>query len=61
MADIRLTYKIIFASVGIAFAIGLFYMLVMRYCAGTLTWTAIFLYFVCIVLFIIYLNDKANA
>ncbi|CAD8147663.1 unnamed protein product [Paramecium octaurelia] len=61
VADIRLTYKILFASVGIAFAIGLFYMLVMRYCAGTLTWTAIFLYFVCIVLFIIYLNDKANA
>lgn len=33
----------------------------MRYCAGTLTWVAIFLYFVCIALFIVYLKDKADA
>lgn len=57
VADVRLTYKIIFASAGIAFAIGLFYMLIMRYFAGLLTWTAIFLYFVGVVLFIIYLKD----
>ena len=31
----------------------------MRYCAGLLTWLAILLYFVCLVIFIIYLRDQA--
>ena len=57
ISDIELTYPIIIASAGIAIGIALFYLMLMRYCAGLLTWLAIFLYFVCLVIFIIYLRN----
>ena len=46
ISDIELTYPIIIASAAeIAIAILLFYLILMRYCTGLLTWLAITLYF----------------
>jgi hypothetical protein len=42
VSDIRETWKVIACSMGLAFVVGIFYMLLMRYCSGVLTWLAIF-------------------
>jgi hypothetical protein len=42
VSDIRQTWPVILASMGLAFIIGVVYMIFLRYCSGVLTWTAIF-------------------
>jgi len=39
--DIQATYPVILGSAGIALAIGLFFMLLVRYMAGVVVWTFI--------------------
>jgi hypothetical protein len=41
VSDIRTTWPVIAASIGIAFVIGFIYMIFLRYCSGVLTWLAI--------------------
>jgi choline transporter-like protein 2/4/5 len=41
ISDIRETWEVLVCSFGIAFLLGLVYMLLLRYCSGVLTWGAI--------------------
>jgi len=41
ISDIRQTWQVIIASFGVAFLLGLVYMVLLRYCSGVLTWAAI--------------------
>jgi hypothetical protein len=41
VSDIRETWPVILASMGVAFLIGVVYMIFLRFCSGVLTWTAI--------------------
>jgi len=47
ISDIKTTWPVIAISVAVAFVIGLFYMVLMRYCSGVLTWLAIIAFIVC--------------
>jgi len=47
ISDIKTTWPVIAISVAVAFAIGLFYMVLMRYCSGVLTWLAIIAFITC--------------
>jgi hypothetical protein len=44
--DLQTTSNMIYASFGIAFVLGIFYMLFTRVFAGVLVWLSILLYFV---------------
>jgi len=46
ISDIKTTWQVIAVSVGVAFVIGLVYMVLMRYCSGVLTWLAIIAFIV---------------
>jgi len=59
-SDLKDASGIILASAGIAFIIGLFYMVIMRYISGCLTWTAILLYFVALLLLGAYFLEKSK-
>jgi len=41
ISDIRQTWQVLVASFGVAFLLGLVYMVLLKYCSGVLTWTAI--------------------
>jgi len=46
ITDIKSTWQVIAVSVGVAFIIGLVYMILMKYCSGVLTWIAILAFIV---------------
>jgi len=41
ISDIRQTWQVLVASFGVAFLLGLVYMVLLKYCSGVLTWAAI--------------------
>jgi len=41
ISDIRQTWQVLVGSFGVAFLLGLVYMVLLKYCSGVLTWTAI--------------------
>jgi len=41
ISDIRNTWQVLVCSFGVAFALGLVYMVLLKYCSGVLTWSAI--------------------
>lgn len=57
--DIKATWEILLASVGIALIVGFVYMLILRCFAGILTWIAIIAYHICLILIGIFFYQKA--
>lgn len=46
--DLKVSWKVIVGSFFIAFALGVLYMMLVRYTAGLLVWIFILLYFICL-------------
>jgi len=49
-SDLKATWPVILAAAGIAFIVGGFYMVIMRYGSGLFTWLAILFYFILLIL-----------
>lgn len=49
ISDLKVTYPIIIASLGIAFVVAFIYMLLMRYFSGFFTWLVILAYFALVI------------
>ena len=61
MTDLKTVWPIFFACLGIAFAIGFLYMILLRWCSGIMTWLAIIAYLaVLIYLGVLFWNKGAD-